>query len=434
MNWLALLGFLSLCTAAFGADSEWRVWKSSSGSKIEAKLISKTPAEIIVERRDGKQLTVKLSQLSPEDQAFLTSAVSPAAASAPTLAPVAAGNGSVEGLPATPGATSSAIPCIADPKWSYLLYLPKSFDRSKLWPVCFIMAPGGGDPRNMTRYILAAEQMGIIMALSNESKNMFDDSDLAMAAMVADVYSRLPILKNLTMVSGMSGGSRMAYLLAEREKTVAGILACGSGSGVYLKESEFRDAKLRPDTVVCSLMGASDYNRREAVESHKGFSKSSRLIWFPGSHAWAEEPLIFEGLAHVYGAILSKARDPELQGLRVNFSRTLLTWAKQQSSQSPFTTHGWCEFLADFPGDPSVRSEASALVGELAKAPGLARSQKAEKIVTDFTEKYLSDGDTRADKVADPSRQKEAEKKAAEFEDLPQAEILKRLGKEVTGG
>jgi hypothetical protein len=432
MSRLALVGFLSLCTAAFGADSEWRVWKSSSGSKIEAKLLSKTPAEIIVERRDGKQLTVKLSQLSPEDQAFLSSAASPLAATAP--APVAAGNGSVRGLSATPGATSSAIPCVADPKWSYLLYLPKAFDRTKLWPVCFIMAPGGGAPRNMTRYILAAEQLGIIMALSNESKNGFEDSDLAMEAMVEDVYSRLPILKNLTMVSGMSGGSRMAYLLAEREKTVAGILACGSGSGVYLKETEFRDARLRHDLVVCSLMGASDFNRREAVESHKGFSKSSRLIWFPGAHAWAEESLIFEGLAHVYGTILGKARDPELQGLRVIFSRTLLAWAKQQSSRSPLITHGWCQFLTDFPGDPSVRSEASTLAGELARAPGLARSEEAEKIVTDFAEKYLSDGDTRADKVAVPARQKEAEKKAAEFEDLPQAELLKRLGKEVTGG
>jgi hypothetical protein len=418
-----------VCTSALAADGEWRIWKSATGSEIDAKLVTKGPSEVTLEKRDGKQLVVKLVQLSAQDQAFLAAA-GPAVANTP----VAPGNASVADLPATPGATSAPIPCLADPKWSYLLYLPKAFDRTKYWPVCFIMAPSGGDPRNMTRYILAADELGIILALSNESKSRFDESDQAVAAMVTDVYARLPIAKNLSIATGMSSGGRMAYLLAEREKSIAGILACGSGMSVYVSEGEFRDAKLRPNTVVCSLIGASDYNRREVAAAHKKFNKNSRLIWFSASQAWAEDPLIFEGLAHIYGKILIETREPGAEAMRSDFSKTIFTWAKQQQSTAPFQAYQWMEFLANFPGDAAVRTEAKTIGVDLAKQEVVIQGLKAEEAVTDFTEKYHSGGYSKEDKVADPARQKDAEKRAAEFENLPQADILKRLGEVVTGG
>ena len=68
---------------------------------------------------------------------------------------------------------------------------------------------------------------------------------------------------------------------------MSGVLACASGAGVYPGKESFRQARLRGDTVVCSLIGTNDFNRREAVKSHKGFGKEARLIWFAGVHQWA---------------------------------------------------------------------------------------------------------------------------------------------------
>jgi hypothetical protein len=287
------------------------------------------------------------------------------------------------------------------------------------------MDPAGGSPGSLGRYILPAERLGIILVVSSESKNGFADSDLPMMAMLEDVYARIPVLEKVAISTGMSGGSRMAYMLSERSKNVVGVLACASGRGIYLKEKDFRAARLRSDTSICSLIGTTDFNRREAVKSHKGYDKTARLIWFPGNHDWAGPEIIDDGLAEVYGRILERSKEKNLDALRVDFSKKQLEWAKKQVTSQPWVAYHWAEFLTKFPGDASVNRDAAALLASIPKGPELVM---AEKMLGNFANKHFADGMTQVDKEPEPSRLKEALRVATTLAGLPQADLIKRMG------
>ncbi len=413
---------LYLAGAGVGrGEDEWRTWKSAAGTAIEAKLVSSDGKQATLEKRDGKQFKVAVSQLSAADQTYL-------AGRSQQGGNTAKGETTIKGLPAQPGVISGKIPCEAEPKWSYSLYLPKDFHAGRSWPVCFIMDAGGGSEGTLERYKPAAEHLGMILATSTESRNDFGDSDLAMMAMLKDVYARVPVIEKVAIATGMSGGSRMAYLMAEMDRNVAGVLACGSGSGVYLKEKTFRQAKLRSDTAICSLIGTNDFNRREAVKSHKVFGKGARLIWFAGNHDWAAPDLIEDGLAEVYGRILERSKAKGLDPLRAEFAKKQLEWAKKKAGSVPLIALHWGEFLMKFPGDAAVQKDAAALVASVSNGPELA---KAEKELQEFAFKHFADGNTKADEAADPSRVKDAEKLAAQLKGAPQAELIKHMGQPV---
>lgn len=249
-------------------------------------------------------------------------------------------------------------------------------------------------------------------------------------AMVKDVYARVPVLPKVAISSGMSGGSRMAYLMAETDSNVNGILACGSGAGVYVGEDagSFRQAKLRKGTAICSLIGTNDFNRTEAVSSHSGFAKDDPLLWFKGRHDWANEALVREGLALTYGRMLERSKDRSLDALRQKFASDQLAWAKEKKASDPVIAYRWGNFLAKFPGaDATTQREAQTLATSLPQAAQIA---KGEKAVDDFAKKYLTgprpDG---ADSEADPSREKDAEKRAGEVEFQVSAELIREMAK-----
>jgi hypothetical protein len=421
--------FLALCLAVGGMQSpaaedvEWREWKSAAGSTIEARLISGGPDEVVLEKRDGKRITVKVLQLSSDDRTFLSSGAGPTPKER-------RGETRIPGLDAEPGKVTEEIACQASPEWTYRLYLPNEFHSGRLWPVCFVMDPVGGSAKTLDRYLPAAEHLGIIMVVSRQSKNEFPESELAVAAMVKDVYARLPVLPNLAIASGMSGGSRMAYLLAESESNIAGVLTCGSGNGVYPKAdtNSFRRANLRRGTVVCSLIGTNDYNRREAARTHKEYKKDSRLIWFGGNHDWAPSEVILEGMSHLYGEMLVRSKAPELVPFRADFARRQLMHAKAGEQQTPWMTFRWADYLAKFPGDTRNQSDARSLAGKLGLNPQVTRALKAEKEIEEFSDKYLSDGNFSVDKTPDEQRAKVARQRAETYQGLPQADLLKMLG------
>ena len=145
---------LFLVGAGIGqAADEWRTWKSTAGTAIEAKLLSSDGNEVTLEKRDGKKLTLTLTKLSVADQGYLTEQ-SPKAAGSP-----AKGGTTIQGVSAQPGLTEKII-CQAEPKWTYLLRLPKDFHTGKSWPVCFVMDAGGGSMGTLDRYVPAADRLG----------------------------------------------------------------------------------------------------------------------------------------------------------------------------------------------------------------------------------------------------------------------------------
>ncbi|MDB6078134.1 MAG: hypothetical protein JWO82_1881 [Akkermansiaceae bacterium] len=418
--WCLLWAFGSLFLAGTGhAEEEWRTWKSSAGTFIEAKLVSFDGKQAKLEKKDGKFLTVPATALSPEDQEVLAKSL---------IAPVVKGDPFISGIAAKPGVISAPIVCEADKTWSYLLYLPKDFHSGRKWPVCFVMDPGGMKASGLEHYIPAAERLGVILAGSVESRNDFSDSEVAMMAMVKDVNARVPVLPKFAMTSGMSGGARMAYLMAEYEPTVSGVLSIACGAGVYVKDGGFRQPALRKSTAVVTLIGTNDYSRTEAVQAHNGFGKDAPILWFEGHHDWASKELIGEGMAVLYGKILERCKDKSFDFLKEDFAKDQLTVARENKDKQPEVTYRWATFLSKFPsGVAATQKEADALNSALTQGPQIA---KGEKAMETFTKKYFSEGYHATDCVPNPGRDHEAGKVSAEVAGSPAASLIKLMGAE----
>lgn len=407
--------------------ADWRIWKSTAGTELDARLISQNETAVTLEKRSGARITVQVNQLSNEDQEYLKSIPTPEAAPDPTPVetPVEDGIGS------TPGQVSDAIPCKADTQWNYYLYLPKDYTSNRKWPVCFVMDPSGGSAETLGRYLPAADHLGMVLAASKESKNEFAESPDAMLAMVKDVYSSIAVNQQLVIASGMSGGCRMAYRLAELAPPIAGILACGAGDGVYTSTdiNSYRPAKIPRGTIICSLIGTNDYNRTEAMRSYRTYRKDSRLIWFPGNHEWAPSELIVEGMSHVLGEVLRTSKSKELEPLRSEFAERRLSMVQAELESAPWTAHRWAAYLAKYPAGTKNQLAAQSLAGRLAGDARVKLAAKAESEIEDLSNKFFPKAlNSQDDKAPNPAREREAQKQAAQFESLPHAEILRRLG------
>lgn len=413
-------------------EQEFRSWTSKQGKAIEASLVNFADGSVSLKRKaDGKQMTVKIDQLSPADQTYLAELQKKSP-------PSVVGATTIEGIDATPGKECGPISC-ANGKWSYYLYLPKTFHTGKKWPIWFIMNPSGGSGgAGMNRYIEGADRLDCILAISVESKNSFDESIEAINTMVDDVFNRLPVNKSLGFSTGMSGGSRQAYLLAEGDKRIAGVLACGSGSGVYpsTNNKDFRDAKLRSSTFVYSLIGTNCFNRSEATQSHQKFPNSFRLRFFPGGHDWAESTFIAPGMARVLGEALAHSKSKnstELDADRNAYAQAMLAWITEMAEQEPWEAALLADFLSTFPATGDTAMKSKALAADLKRNPRVVQAAEAEKAILSFTRKHFKEfGGPAQGKLTDPKREAEAVKIATKFEGLPHAEIITKLGEPTT--
>lgn len=105
-------------------------------------------------------------------------------------------------------------------------------------------------------------------------------------------------------------------------------------------------------------------------------------------------------------------------------------WTEELKKSEPWEAAYWAGFLAGFDGDNLVKGNAAKLASELAGQADVQRAEKAEKAIRRFTTKHFSKYISMSDgKKADPAREAEAEKIAADYEGLPHAELIRKLGK-----
>ncbi|MBK1791975.1 hypothetical protein [Persicirhabdus sediminis] len=412
-------------TPAHGSSDEWRTWTSKAGSQLEAKLVKRSGDQLELQRRSGgKPVILKLSQLSADDQQYVRELPEPEEEKGAT---------SVSGVDAEPGVVSGEIKCLSESRWSYYLYLPESFHTAREWPVMLIMSPGGGKTSNpMNRYREVADRLGVVLVLSVQSKNGFGESGLCNTTILNDVYDRLPLHSNLAMTTGFSGGSRCAYLVAELDKRVAGVLACGSGHGIYPDSGPARSAKLRKSTYVYSLIGTNCFNRSEATVTHNLLSKNFRLRFFPSGHSWAGSPYIEEGMARLLGEAFMAHRSSTEKSDRDRYSKVMWQWTQEMVDDQPWEAHGWAEFLADFDGDSQVKSDAKSLANKLAGNDKVKQAQLAEKDIIKFVSKHYNKYIALdVEKKPNSSRAAEGEKLADKYPGLPHAELLEKLAAKI---
>ncbi len=412
MRFLLCLSFVLVTFSCFGETT--RTWTSSQGSTIEASLEEASNHQVTLLTTSGKKITLAISELAEQDQQFIKN-----------IAKEKAGT-EISGIPAVPGKISQAIQC-ADSDWTYHVYLPKEFHMAREWPVGFIMsASGGKGGKLLTRYIPGADHFGCILIGSVESKNKFNKSQAAVEAMAADVYQRFPVAKKSAFASGMSGGSRMAYLLSEQNDNIVAVLACGSGHGVYPDGDSYREASLRADTYVYSLIGTNCFNRTGAHESHNGFQKDCRLRFFPGKHAWAKEPLITQGMARVLGQQFLTG--DTLAEHRGEYLTRLEKLALSLEDSAPWESHYLASFGSKFK-EEATSTRLTEKASQLGSNPRVLLAQQAENDIKKLRDTFYSKFTYVSGDTEDlPKRTQLGNQLAAKYTDLPHGEILKLLG------
>lgn len=180
------------------------------------------------------------------------------------------------------------VQCADDETQHYSLYLPSTFTPARKWPVILAFDAGGRGRRGVERYQAGAERYGYIVVGSSNSRNgPWKRSLDAAKAMTADVIGRFPVDLTRVYTAGMSGGARVALmvalhpdLIASRLRLeIAGVLASSAG----FPPGEFREVVGFP---IFGSAGTEDFNHREMTNLDRVLKSPHRVMVFEGGHEW----------------------------------------------------------------------------------------------------------------------------------------------------
>lgn len=211
------------------------------------------------------------------------------------LALLAGGSGSALDVPR--GQIIDDVVCADDLAQHYSLYLPSTFTPDRAWPVILAFDAGGRGRRGVERYQAGAERYGYIVAGSNNSRNgPWKPSLDAARAMATDVAKRFPVDARRIYTAGMSGGARVAMmvalhpeLMAGRNQGVAGVLASSAG----FPPGEVRESVPFP---VFATAGTDDFNYLEVRALDRALKGPRRVVIFEGGHTWLPVEAATEGI------------------------------------------------------------------------------------------------------------------------------------------
>jgi len=202
------------------------------------------------------------------------------------LALFTGGTGSAQDLPR--GQIIDDVRCNDDPAQHYSLYLPSNFTTDRIWPVILAFDASGRGRRGVERYQAGAERYGYIVAGSNNSRNgPWKPSLDAARAMTADLTGRFPVDLKRIYTAGMSGGARVAMMVALHPEVIAGRIhpeiAGVFASSAGFPQGEFRESVGFP---IFGTAGTEDFNYREMSNLDRTIRSPHRVVVFEGGHTW----------------------------------------------------------------------------------------------------------------------------------------------------
>lgn len=262
-------------------------------------------------------------------------------------------------------------------------------------------------------YQAAAEQYGYIVAGSNNSRNgPWPVSSAAAQAIGADLGQRFSIDPQRMYATGMSGGARVAMMVALSNTRIAGVIASSAG---------YPDSQPRSNVpfAVFGTTGTEDFNYLEMRQLDRALKTPHHLAVFNGGHTLPPDNVAFEAIDWMELQAMKsgrRARDEALIDRLLQKRR-----AAVDASTSPTeTVHLLDALVADFSGLRDVSSEA-ARAKDLAKQPDVKKALARERASDDAEARMLGDvfeleaalagADARvgADEPARPSRVARAE-------------------------
>ena len=197
--------------------------------------------------------------------------------------------------------------CKYDSLNKYHILLPENLDKSGKMPILLVLDAHGDGKMAVEKFIPAVQNFPCIVVGSDLIKNNFPGYEQAIIEILADIVAKYTIDVNEILISGFSGGARMAYNYSLRHR-VNGVLMCGAGPGKQL-----------PACPVYAISGIGDFNFSEnyVSPSMETFNNSKFTAdYFFGNHEWPQSSQLSDGLLYLL-SFRNKKFD-ELKNMRSN--------------------------------------------------------------------------------------------------------------------
>ncbi|WP_420574407.1 hypothetical protein [Kordia sp.] len=204
---------------------------------------------------------------------------------------------------------------------TYAVYLPKSYDETKLTAAVFIFDPSGNGALGIQPFISSAEKFNYVLIASNVTRNGVPyDTNFAVAnRLFATVFSTFKIDEKQIYAAGFSGGSRLATAIAALTDKMQGVIACGAGLAI---NKSFTPSKKMFSFV--GLVGDEDMNYQEMFTTKNWLDKfdvPNELIVYNDTHRWPPSHQI----ERAFSWLELRAYEKEIRPLNPNFVKQYYT-------------------------------------------------------------------------------------------------------------
>ncbi|NKI31238.1 hypothetical protein [Croceivirga thetidis] len=174
---------------------------------------------------------------------------------------------------------------------TFALYLPQSYDETKLSPILFVFEPAARGSLGVEVFREASEKYGHIIICSNNAKNGSYERNFAIADnLFKHIFSNFNIDADKMFLAGFSGGSRLAAAIATLTNSFKGVIACGAGFS-----GNASHVPISPNFTYVGLCGDEDFNYREMIRNKAyldRFKFKNTLITFESGHRWPDSKQI----------------------------------------------------------------------------------------------------------------------------------------------
>ncbi|MFD2565293.1 hypothetical protein [Aquimarina rubra] len=194
-------------------------------------------------------------------------------------------------------------------KGVYSLYLPKSFDLNKGWPILFGF-DNNGDMSSLTHlFSKSAEEFGYIIAVSNYGEKLsVNDKTNYIALFMKHIVSLFPIKNKRMYVFGVGKDAPLNTSLPILYKQINGVIAIGDGYNYNLKLNRNKNFSY------VGIVGEQSFRYRNFLDTKKYLNKkgiSSEVYIYEGNKKLPSERIIAKALPYFTLEAMAKGNVPK---------------------------------------------------------------------------------------------------------------------------
>ena len=210
-----------------------------------------------------------------------------------------------------------------DPNLSVSLYLPDSSYESTQLPLLLAFDSHARGEMVLEKYRELADRFGFVLAVSENSKNGLQPTQSLQIAnsTLDDLMSRLNLDPKRLVLTGFSGGARVACLVAQNRTDIAGVIGCAAGYQPDVRGQSFS---------YYGLVGVEDFNYVEMISLERVLESISPPYWvetWKGGHEWPpveDMEKAWDWMEFRHMAYGTRARDEErIASMKARFEQTI---------------------------------------------------------------------------------------------------------------